>query len=473
MEMDDLFEKIRGLSETIPMHMPGHKRNTTLSGEDGYLEMLGAGADVTEIEGFDDLNNPRGLFAAAMKRAAAVWGSGETLFCVNGGTGGVLASIAGALPRGGKAIVARNCHISVYNALELAGADAVYALPALDGQSGMFCSVEPGEFERLLEKHPDARLAVVTSPTYEGIVSDIRRICEICHAKKVPVLVDEAHGGHFGFGYGFPQSAVDCGADIVVHSLHKTLAGLTQTAVIHLNGDLVDRAKIKKALAVFQSSSPSYLLSASIVGCVELLERRGRELFESWKDMLERFYARAANLRRLKVLSKSGEMFDFDRSKIVILTCGAGMSGGELAGILRRRYKIETEMAAPAYVLALTGIGDREGNLRALAEALEEIDRECSPAKGGFDLPEFALPEKVMTAAQADACEKTEVSFEEAAGQISGEYVMAYPPGVPVVVPGERITKQAIALVRKYESCGIRVKSTFCGLPEKVLVIKT
>jgi arginine/lysine/ornithine decarboxylase len=166
-------------------------------------------------------------------------------------------------------------------------------------------------------------------------------------------------------------------------------------------------------------------------------------------------------------------MFDFDRSKIVILTCGAGMSGGELAGILRRRYKIETEMAAPAYVLALTGIGDREGNLRALAEALEEIDRECSPAKGGFDLPEFALPEKVMTAAQADACEKTEVSFEEAAGQISGEYVMAYPPGVPVVVPGERITKQAIALVRKYESCGIRVKSTFCGLPEKVLVIKT
>lgn len=452
--------------------MPGHKRNTALAGERGYLQQLGAFADITEIAGFDDLNHPQGLFLACMRMAAQLWQSEETLFSVNGGTGGILAAIYGCLPYGGKAIVARNCHQAVYHALELRGAEAVYTLPVQDRQTGIWGAASAADIESLLARHPDTRLVIVTSPTYEGVVSDIRGIAAICHQRRVPLLVDEAHGCHFGFGYGFPERAVGCGADIVVQSLHKTLAGLTQTALVHLNGSLVERTKIRRALTVFQSSSPSYILAASIDGCVRLLEQRGGTLFAAWQNHLDRFHERVSGLKRLRLLQAEESMFALDRSKIVIVTGNAGITGAELMETLRRQYRIELEMAAPAYVIAMTGIGDSWDNLRLLGDALLEIDASLNPVKREAEFPPFVLPEKVKNAAEAESMPQTAVAPAAAAGRVSGEYVLAYPPGIPLLVPGERITPAALRQAEACRQCGIRVESTYSGLPEKIFVLK-
>jgi len=468
-----LFKKLNQLDGTIPMHMPGHKRNTALTGKDGYLEKFGAFADITEIEGFDNLNSPNGLFIESMQKAARLWHSEETLFSVNGGTGGILASIFGSISGGGKVILARNCHVSVYNALEIRDAETVYTIPIQNSETGIWGAADAFDLELLLEKHPDTQLVIVTSPTYEGAVSDIRHISNVCHKKNVPLMVDEAHGCHFGFGYGFPESAVTCGADIVVQSIHKTLAGLTQTALIHLNGSLIDRQKIKRALTIFQSSSPSYLLSASIDGCVRLLENHGSELFENWQRNLDRFYMQTSNFKHLKFMKEQSGSFIFDRSKIVIMTNETVITGIELANILRKQYKIELEMASLAYAVAMTGIGDTWNNLHLLSNALSEIDRKCSFKKQDLLFPEFILPEKVLKASEAEAHIKTAVPLESAVRQICGEYVMAYPPGVPLIVPGERINEYEIHTVEKYKSCGIKVTSTYSCFPEKIFVIKS
>ena len=469
---ESLFEKLsRVYKTTVPMHMPGHKRNTSLSGESGYLKGLGALTDITEIDGFDNLNDPHGLFLMSMQKAAALWHSEETLFSVNGGTGAILASIYGCLTYGAEVIVSRNCHKSVYDALEIRGAEAIYAVAVQQPKTGIWGAADAAAIELLLEEHKDTRLVVVTSPTYEGIVSDIRHICRVCHEKNVPVLVDEAHGGHFGFGYGFPESAVTCGADIVVQSLHKTLAGLTQTAMLHLNGNLIDRQKIRRAMTIFQSSSPSYILSSSIDGCVRLLENNTAELFQKWRHNLDLFYERVSGLEHFSFLQN--EYGTFDRSKIVILSSTSGMTGCELADILRSRYTIELEMAAPAYAIAMTGIGDTWDNLCLLANALIEIDRNCSAQELDFDFPEFTLPEIMLKPSDAEPLAKTAVSLHSAEGQTSGEYVMAYPPGIPLLVPGEKITQQLIRLLDEYQRCGISVKSTFSGLPEQIFTIKS
>jgi arginine/lysine/ornithine decarboxylase len=302
-------------------------------------------------------------------------------------------------------------------------------------------------------------------------VSDIKRISEICHKNRVPLLVDEAHGAHFGFGFGFPESAVTCGADITVQSIHKTLAGLTQTALIHLNGDLIDRVKVKRALTIFQSSSPSYILSASIDGCVRLLRQESEALFDGWKNRLDRFYDQISTLKYFKLLQQDRSMYAFDRSKLVILTWETGVSGKSLADMLLDRYKIMLEMSAPGYALAMTGIGDSDENFARLAEALIGIDDDCQPNKNTNTLSAYALPRKLMKASEADNLKKEMLPLEAALEKICGEYVMAYPPGVPILVPGEIIGEESIRLLQNYITCGIAIKSDNSGFPAKICVI--
>lgn len=451
------------------MHMPGHKRNAALAGKCGYLSGLCA-LDITEIDGMDDLNDPHGLFLDSMNRAAALWHSGETLFSVNGSTAGILASVYACVPRGGTVIAARNCHRSVYNALELRDARVFYAMPETDLENGIFQSLSPAVVAHLLDKHPDASLVIVTSPTYEGVISDIAGIAAECRRRNVPLLTDEAHGAHLGFG-DFPASAVQSGADISVQSLHKTLAGLTQTAVIHLSGDKVDRAVVRRALAMFQTSSPSYLLSASIDGCVRLMESDGARLYENWQHCIRLFQKRVSGLRSLRLLKKEPGIYALDPSKLVILTGRSGLSGAALQELLRRRYHIETEMAAPAYTVAMTGIGDTPENLTALADALTEIDESRGRTEPLPPLPSFSLPERKMSASEALARPRKPVPLAEAAGLVCGDYAMAYPPGVPLLVPGEQISPDALRLIGSYEARGIRVRDTSGVLPAKIFVI--
>ncbi|MDD6187971.1 MAG: aminotransferase class I/II-fold pyridoxal phosphate-dependent enzyme [Clostridiales bacterium] len=453
----------------VPMHMPGHKRNVTLA---DYLERLGAGMDITEINGFDDLHDASEILAEGMARAARLWGAKRSFFCVNGSTGGVLAAVFAVLGDGDELICARNCHKSVYNALELRRARPHFLFPEREKFSGTDCIVRPEAVAAMLDAHPGAKVVIITSPTYEGVVSDVAAIAAAAHERGAVLIVDEAHGAHLGFGGGFPDGAVRAGADIAVQSLHKTLPSLTQTAIVHVCGELVDAERLRRSLAVFETSSPSYLLMASIDGCVRLLEGESGRLFEAWRSNLALFREETAELRHLCLMGKTDEMFALDPSKLVVSTRRTNITGRELMSRLREKYSIELEMAATDYVIAMTGMGDCEQNLRCFAAALFETDRQLAAADRP---PRSAMtpPERFCHSWEAAGMEREGVSIADAEGRVSAEYVWAYPPGVPLLIPGEIIGGGFGALVESHEQAGISMKSSFSALPEKIYVLKT
>jgi arginine/lysine/ornithine decarboxylase len=439
------------------MHMPGHKRNATAH----YLDALGAYLDITEIDGFDNLHDPSDVLKEAMDRAARLWGSRHAFFLVNGSTCGILAGIRALTNPGDKVIVGRNSHQSVFHALELMELDARYVLPAYDTELGIFGSVTPEAVQRAFADCPDARLLVVTSPTYEGAVSDIKAIAQIAHANGARLLVDEAHGAHLGFHDFFPSGAIRAGADVVIQSLHKTLPSITQTAIAHL-GDGVDPERFQAQLAIFETSSPSYLLMASVDGCVGWIEQDGARLFDAWANSLHAFDRAVHDLKHLTLPGHGAPvgpaMYAFDPSKILISTYGTNLTGLNLTGILRERFKIELEMAACGHALAMTGLTEPEDALAALAAALIKIDRACEPAHKPSPIEAPFLPERVMTIAEASRMAREAVPFEEADGRVSAQYAWAYPPGIPLIAPGERIDERFLRETGRYALAGIPLR---------------
>lgn len=454
-----LFQKLKEYNTTmLPMHMPGHKRNLALSGTDGYLAALGADCDITEIAGFDNLAEPEEVFLTLKHRAAKLWHSEEAYPLVNGSTCGILAGIFATVPQGGHVIAARNCHKSVYNGLQLVHAKVTYLVPEQERATGIYGGISAEAVEAALRKTPEASLIIITSPTYEGILSDIEGICKAAHAKGVPVLVDSAHGAHLSFGE-FPKGAVECGADLVVHSLHKTLPCLTQTAMLHRNGRLVSGEALQNAINLFQTSSPSYLLLASIEGCIGLLEERGEELFAGWQKVLQMFYKKTEGLQHLKVVRRKTA----EPGKVVISTAETNLTGPELMEKLRAEYRIEPEMAAEQYVIAMTGMGDTEESMMRLAEALQEIDELCvsMPVKEVV-CPE--LPEARITITEAMYADSVDLPLKDTVGRIATEHLWAYPPGIPVVVAGEEMTKELAEYLAEKKKQGVELhrKSGTC-----------
>ncbi len=452
----------------VPMHMPGHKRNVMLA---GYLEQLGAGVDITEINDFDDLHDADGVIAEGMERAARLWGAKRSFFCVNGSTGGILAAVFAVLNDGDELVCARNCHKAVYNALELRRARPHFLFPEREEFSGTDCIVTAKAVGEMLDKHPEAKVVIITNPTYEGVVSNVAAIADAAHSRGAVLIVDEAHGAHLGFGRGFPDGAVKAGADIVVQSLHKTLPSLTQTAMVHVCGDRVDDDKLARSLAVFETSSPSYLLMSSIDSCVRLLEEQGEKLFAAWQRNLEMFHRETADLKHLRVMKKTDEMFGLDPSKLVISTRGTSVNGRELMRLLREGYSIELEMAASDYVIAMTGMGDTEYNIQVFAKAICEIDRNLTATAGSVP-PAMTPPERACFAWEAAGKERETVDISAAVGRISAEYVWAYPPGIPLLIPGEVIDADFERLIESREEAGISMKSSFSALPQKIYVLK-
>lgn len=475
-----LFQMLKEYNKTmLPMHMPGHKRNLALSGTDGYLAALRADCDITEIAGFDNLAEPEEILLSLKERAARLWKSEEAYPLVNGSTGGILAAIYATVSMGNTVIMSRNCHKSVYNGIRIVNAKAVYLQPEQDAKTGACGAVTPEAVEAALQKYREAKLVVVTSPTYEGVVSDVEGICRVAHTYGVPVLVDSAHGAHFGFDE-FPKGAVKCGADLVVHSLHKTLPCLTQTAMLHRTGGIVSREAVQTAVNMFQTSSPSYLLLASIEGCIGLMEERGDKLCAEWKEALSEFYKGARLLQRIRVVAgeitdENGDtlrrmepaVYERDPGKIVIVTEGTDLTGPMLTEKLRSEYRIELEMAAEQYGLAMTGPGDTKGSLARLLQALLEIDAQCEKS----ETPEFCypgLPPVRMSAAEAERGFTKEYSWKEAIGRAAGEYVWAYPPGIPLLVPGEEITEEQVGFLLQKERNGVRIHRTGGGSGEAI-----
>lgn len=273
--MKTLYDKLMsyGNSDYYGFHMPGHKRNRSVTGAELPYEI-----DITEIDGFDDLHHAKGILRQAQERAAEVYHSEETCFLVNGSTAGILSAILGCTRRGEQILTARNCHKSVYHAIYMNELRPVYLYPKFDAEMELNGPVTADDVESLLRQNPGIRAVMITSPTYDGVVSDVKKIAETAHRYGIPLIVDQAHGAHFGFHPYFPDHANRQGADVVINSVHKTLPALTQTALIHMNGTYADREEIKRYLHMLQSSSPSYVLMAGIDNCIHLLHEQREEL---------------------------------------------------------------------------------------------------------------------------------------------------------------------------------------------------
>lgn len=452
----ELLEQLRGYGESniYPMHMPGHKqKNNLLSmGEP-------VGIDITEIDGFDNLHNAEGILAQAMARAAKLWGARATRFLVNGSTSGLLIAISALCPKGSEIIVARNCHLSVWHAIELCELSPICSMPSIDRASGVLGSLTPVQLEEAFVKAPHAAAVVVTSPTYEGVVSDITSLAKVAHAHGAWLIVDEAHGAHLGFSDFFPRSAVKCGADIVIQSTHKTLPALTQTALLHLCGDSLPVERIDHFSKIYQTSSPSYLLMASIDQCTHLLEKSRKELFNAYSVRLASFYEKVCSMKYLKLLDKRDCFYGFDRGKLYISTLSSNITGRELYDRLRNEYFIQPEMATASGCLCMTSIADTDEGVERLADALLSIDARLG--EGAPILPnEYALPLRVCTPALAFERQQNFVSLSEAIGKVSGEFVYAYPPDIPLLTPGELINNELVEAFRLYASNGVRLSSS-------------
>lgn len=453
--MQTLYDKLKmyAASDYYGFHMPGHKRNTSLKG----LEEIAFPyeIDITEIEGFDDLHHPEDLFAKMQKRAAVLYGAKESHLLINGSTVGILSAVLGTTRKGDKILMARNCHKSVYHAVFMNELQPAYLYPEQKEPFEINGEITVLEVERLLEENPDAKAVVIVSPTYDGVVSDVHAIAQVVHKRSIPLIVDEAHGAHFGFHPYFLQNANRQGADIVIHSLHKTLPAPTQTALLHINGSIADRNNIEKYLHMLQSSSPSYILMAGIDLCLRWLEEESGQIFDKYVRILEEARKKLKELKCLKLI----ETERFDRSKILISTKDCGISGKKLYEILLEEYHLQMEMASMEYVTALTSVGDTKEGFARLLDALKKIDaeQETISDKGKA----FTLP-RLRQACKSSDIEEDGIflAWEECEGKVAAEYAYIYPPGIPLIVPGEEINMETIGLLKRYRQLGFQIEGT-------------
>ena len=503
--MEGLYKQLISYTnqDYYPMHMPGHKRNTKLMQMDNPY-----GIDITEIEGFDNLHQPEELLRSLSERLACLYGARKSYPLVNGSTSGLLAGISAATKQGDSILIARNSHKSVYHAAMLRGLNPIYCYPQKVDQLPINGGILPENIEDLLMKHPEISLVVITSPTYEGVVSDIKAIAEIVHSHKALLLVDEAHGAHFGFHEAFPKSAVTQGADIVIQSLHKTLPAMTQSAVLHCNREELN-SKLQKYLAVYQSSSPSYVLMAGIDQCISLLEVRGKELFENYTVLLQEYYSSMIGLNCLQIADHSlvGKygVYDIDQSKLTVALGGAGLTGHELQVMLREQYHIELEMAASEYVLGMTSIADTREGLERFSKALQEIDCMLHDKKmqndnsmsndnieqdrhmplsknlsldnsgeiiSGYEARQGSSPEIVMLPGEAMESQSEVIEFNESAGRVSAAFISQFPPGAPLLVPGERVSRELVNYIDKIKQEGFTITGLIGEEMNEIEVVK-
>ena len=494
MKKESLLKKLKSheISGSIPMHMPGHKRNPEVF--DGTLPY---GIDITEIAGFDDLHSPESgecLFELS-KRAEELYGiahgsadsapiSAYPLVC--GSSGGILAAVRALtiqLRSQGKepsVIMARNCHKSVWHAVELCRLDAEFLSPSPTNADGIFGEIAPKSVERMMNGRPDGQIVIITSPTYEGIISDVRKIGEIVRRHGGYLVLDAAHGAHLPFMPSNSGRQIFDGADIVITSLHKTLPSLTQTALLLVAGDRVDRFRVARELNVFETSSPSYPLLASIERCLELTEEwsgRGENdsssRFEAYESTLITARERLSRLNNLKLLHAPS----YDIGKLVISTDGAikenrePLYGTELSDILSQKYNITVEMSAPRHIIAMTSVADMQKNnggyfspsIDRFCAALEAIDSTLTRAEVTGESNErqvsIHIPQRAMPAHKAieHPWGIEYIDLEKAVGRVSGCYVWAYPPGIPIIAPGETVDSSVIEIIREYKKTNATV----------------
>ena len=417
-----------------------------------------ASYDITEISGFDDLHHPEYEIKDAMGKAKELYGSDATYFLINGSTCGILSAITAVADHGDKILLVRNCHKSALNAVTLLGLDPQWIAPPIVSQLGVYGSLKPDDVKNALTENNDIKAVFMVSPTYEGVVSDVETIAAICHEKGVPLIVDAAHGAHFRFGDNFPKDALSCGADVVIESLHKTMPSLTQTAILHVKSDLVSVEKIEFALQTYQSSSPSYLLISSILECLRIMEEKGEELMEKYQKDLMLLRNVLKGFGESYLLDKEEGIFDYDPGKIVIGFYG--YYGKELSERLLTKSRIEVEMTAPGYILAMTSLYDNKEDLFRFQSEMVRLRREM-PMRGEGVFPKILpkIPEKTMLPKEVQKQKTEYCPIERAAGRVAAKTLYLYPPGSPLIAAGERIDKETIETVLYCKKRGYTVRN--------------
>ena len=426
-------------SDILPMHMPGHKRQQFFGGELPY------GIDITEIEGFDNLHHREGILKELSERMSILKGAAYAVPLVNGSTAGIIASVMALTKPGDTVIMTRGCHKSVYHAAEICRLNTKYIYPDCDKNDGYFLSIAPKDVEKAFFDNSNISLVIITSPTYEGIASDIKEISNIAHRHGAKLLVDAAHGAHLGFSSFFPNDAISLGADAVVESLHKTLPAMTQCAALYLNKN-INPKPFEKALGKIETSSPSYVLMASIDKCISILENRSDEIFEQFNDNLNYFDSKISSIKNLTVPFHKdfSDYKSYDRSKIIISSAGTNLTGSDVAKLLRKKFRIEPEMICSTYVLCMSSICDTKENFERLAEAVIEIDKLASRDFKDKKILSYPKTRQILTLDEANNSGGEYISLKKAEGRISHTYLWAYPPGIPILAPGEIITREII-----------------------------
>ena len=468
-----------GKGKTLPLHMPGHKRGEIY--KKLKLDMLFKNImemDTTEVPGVDNLFCPEGPLLKAQKLAAKSFGADNSFFLINGTTAGIYAMIMSVTKPGDKIIIPRNAHRSAISATILAKLHPVYILPEIDEQMGVAMGIRPETVERTITDHPDAKAVLITNPTYYGVCSHLEMIADIVHSHGKILLVDEAHGSHFTFHKDLPKSALASGADLVAQSTHKTLVSMTGSSMLHIKGDRVDMEKIKFFLQIVQTTSPSHVMLASLDAARYIMDRYGYILLDEcikYSNMVRDEINRKTKFYCLSY-DKIGEsgIFAIDSTRLSVCMKGSGLRGSEADKILRERHNIQVELSDINNIVAITTVADDDKAYFKFLEAIMKISSETIQLSGGtFEIkpPEY-LPKKDLSPFEA-VYKKTEfIDVGKSPGFVSGEMIMPYPPGIPVIMPGERISKDIIDFLLQCKDMGITISGMADPGFNKIKIIK-
>lgn len=453
----NLFDKLQKhhKDNIYPYHMPGHKRKPMTDTLKRVADM-----DITEIDGFDNLNHPEDMLLEIQQYAAKVYGAEESFFLVGGSTLGILSAISAVAQEGDTILIGRNCHKAVYHAAYLRKLRLEYLWPEYDNQWELFMQVNAELVERQLDLYPEAKAVLIVSPTYEGFCSDIKAIAKVVHDRGKILIVDEAHGAHLGFHPAWPQSAVALGADVVVQSLHKTLPSMTQTAIMHICGKLVDRDKLRRFLTIYQTSSPSYVFMSSMEDAISFMDKEGKSAMECFKQMWTIMLQKLQGCEFIEIYPDMERLRD--KGKLLISAHKAGLDGQALHEILLSRFGLQMEMAQGKYVLAMFTVADEQDGYDRLTEALLTLEKEFKVQTKESRNKQLiswgdCRAKQIVPIFQAWDGDWEWVDLDSSQGRCAGDFVNLYPPGIPLVVPGEIFNQTMVSIIKEYCALGLPV----------------
>jgi len=447
-------------------HIPGHKKGAGIDPE--FRDFIGDNAlsiDLINIGPLDDLHQPKGIIKRAQDLAADAFGADHTFFSVQGTSGAIMTMVMAVCGPGDKIIVPRNVHKSVMSAIVFSGAVPIFIHPEIDNTLGISHGITTDSVKKALEQHPDAKGLLVINPTYFGVAADLKRIVDIAHSYEVPVLVDEAHGVHIHFHDGLPLSAMQAGADMAATSVHKLGGSMTQSSILNVREGLVSANRVQTILSMLTTTSTSYLLLASLDVARRRLVTEGFDLIEKTIQLANYTREKINEIEKLKCIGReilgSKATFDFDPTKLIISVKDLGITGSDAEVWLREKYNIEVEMSDLYNILCIVTPGDTKKEADLLIDALANLSDEVSHLSESRIVPEVLLPDiPVLALSPRDAfySETEVVPFEASAGRVIAEFIMVYPPGIPIFIPGEIITEENLTYIQTNIEAGLPVQ---------------